>query len=297
MPIDPITTLTSIKSELEGTWKNFDAIYNTFTSKDWSRKFGKTWTYAEQPYHLAYFDRMFADSVDQGTRVPEAELVLFRTMRELNEWNAREFAKRGPNHTVEDSLRMMHESREAVRSLLATTNEQQLDRKAWFPLFFGWSTAREAFQAIIIHNVAEYLKLWFRTGKKGPTVSPAALHLRLTLMMNFMSKTLDRKEAVGKKFTMVWNFTGPGGGTWTYRVNDGQCIVKKEFAPNPDLTIGMKPETFQKLAAKIQSPPMLMLTGQMKIKGMRAMGTFGKLFPEPKPDQVIEIGAGGAAAG
>ena len=36
-------------------------------------------------------------------------------------------------------------------------------------------------------------------------------------------------------------------------------------------------------------PPLLMLTGKMKVKGLMKMGTFGKLFPEPKPDQIITV--------
>jgi hypothetical protein len=51
----------------------------------------------------------------------------------------------------------------------------------------------------------------------------------------------------------------------------------------------MKPENFHKLVAKMTPPPILMLTGQMKIKGFGAMGTFSKMFPEPTPDQRIEI--------
>ena len=35
------------------------------------------------------------------------------------------------------------------------------------------------------------------------------------------------------------------------------------------------------------APPLLLLTGQMKVKGLGAMGTFAKLFPEPRPDQQI----------
>jgi len=31
-----------------------------------------------------------------------------------------------------------------------------------------------------------------------------------------------------------------------------------------------------------------MLTGKIKVQGFRNMGTFGKLFAEPKPDQVLE---------
>jgi hypothetical protein len=44
-------------------------------------------------------------------------------------------------------------------------------------------------------------------------------------------------------------------------------------------------------------PPLLMLTGQMKVKGLMAMGTFGKLFPEPRPDEIIAAPSGGMPVG
>jgi hypothetical protein len=39
-------------------------------------------------------------------------------------------------------------------------------------------------------------------------------------------------------------------------------------------------------------PPILMLTGQMRVKGLAAMGRFGRLFLEPRPDQRIESEVG-----
>jgi putative sterol carrier protein len=68
--------------------------------------------------------------------------------------------------------------------------------------------------------------------------------------------------------------------------------VTKGVAPaRADLRITMKPENFHKLVAKMTPPPLLMLTGQMKIKGFGAMGTFAKLFPEPKPDAQLSPSA------
>jgi hypothetical protein len=109
--------------------------------------------------------------------------------------------------------------------------EADLDRRVWMPLIFGWITAREVYGAIIAHNVAEYWKLWLRTGRTPCHGAPA------------------------------------------------------------DLQITMKPENSHKLVSKMIPPPLLMLTGQMKIKGFGAMGTFAKLFPEPKLDQRIDPSA------
>ena len=292
MSFDPITSRASLLRELEAGWKLFDGIYDTFGPAQWARKFGKTWTYAEQPWHMAYFDGTLANYVALGPNVPESERLQIRSMGELNDWNRRELAKRGPNHTVERSLAEMRKQRDIIRGQLAAMTEADLDRRVWMPLIFGWITAREVYGAIIAHNVAEYWKLWLRTGKRGPAPSPSAVHYRLDFMMNFMPVSMNRELAAKKPFTMVWNFEGAGGGTWTFNVADGKCTVRENAAPpRADLQITMKPENFHKLVAKMTPPPLLMLTGQMKIKGFGAMGTFAKLFPEPKPDQQIDPSA------
>src|ERR1051325_10878211 len=166
--------------------------------------------------------------------------------------------------------------------------EADLDAKACMPLIFGWFTKRDLIQAIVVHNLAEYWKLWIRTGKKSPAPSPNAVHARLNFMMHFMPVSLNKELAAKHRLTVVWQFDGPGGGSWTFRVRDGACTVTEEHAAGADLVIRMKPETFHKIVAKMTPPPLLMLTGQMKVKGFGKMGLFGKLFPEPRPDQIID---------
>jgi len=290
--IDPITTLSSIKRELEASWKLFDDIWAGFDAQQWRKKFGKTWTYAEQPWHMAYFDGTMAKYVALGATIAETDRLQIRSMGELNDWNRRELAKRGANHTVQDSLAQMRKQRDIIRAQLSAMTEADLDRRVWMPLIFGWISARDVYGAIIAHNVAEYWKLWLRTGKRGPAPSPSAVHYRLNFMMNFMPVSMNRDLAAKKPFTMVWNFEGAGGGIWTFSVVGGKCTVTKNTAPaRADLQITMKPENFHKLVAKMTPPPLLMLTGQMKIKGFGAMGTFAKLFPEPRPDQQIDPSA------
>lgn len=288
MSLDPITSLASIRSELEASWKLFDDVYATFGRREWSRKFGKTWTYAWQPYHLAFFDAFVAKYLAYGPDVPETERTLLRTMRGLSEWNEREFGKRPPTHTVEDSLAAMERSRDEVRRLVARMSDADLGRPVFLPIMLGWGTAADALKSIIVHNVAEYWKLWLRTGQRAAAPSPAAVHLRLGMMMALMPAMMNREEASGKPFTMVWHFDGPGGGMWTFRVADGRCVVTQTVAADADLTIRMKPEVFHQLTAKMTPAPLLMLTGRMKVKGFGAMGRFAKLFPEPAPDQIIE---------
>ena len=289
MALDPILTLPSIKAELEAGWKLFDDLFATFTPSRWARKFGKTWIYADIPYHLAYFDRMIAKSLEDGSNAPEHGRMHMKSMGEMHAWNADEFRKRPAGQTVEQSLAQMREARDRLRRLLGRMTEADLDTPCWMPLIFGWGPARGIARAVIIHNVAEYWKVWIRTGKKTPAPSPASVHARLAFMMEFMPASLNRAEAAKGPFTAVWNFVGPGGGAWTFRVRNGACAVTEEMpAEKPDVMITMKPETFHRIVAKMTPPPLLMLGGQMRVKGLAAMGRFGKLFPEPKPDEIIE---------
>src|ERR1051325_11841036 len=79
MALDPLTSLASIKAELEHGWKLFDDAYAALSEADWSRKFGKTWTFADHPYHLAYFDAMIAKSLAEGDH-PPADRMHLRSM-------------------------------------------------------------------------------------------------------------------------------------------------------------------------------------------------------------------------
>jgi putative sterol carrier protein len=289
MALDPVTSLASIRSELETGWKLFDDVFATFDPDQWTRQFGRTWTYAELPYHLSYFDGMVAKSLQDGADGPSGERLHIRSMGELNAWNAREFAKRKSGHSVAESLAAMKRSRDAIRAWLQSATDADLDATAWYPLVFGWVKARDVAQTAVVHNVAEYWKLWMSLDKRFPPPSPAAVHLRLGFMMSLMPRSMNRELAARTPFTMTWNFEGPGGGPWTFTVRDGNCTVSEAAAAQPDVAITLKPEDFHRIVTKMASPPMLMLTGKMKVKGLMKMGTFGKLFPEPKPDQILSF--------
>jgi len=105
--------------------------------------------------------------------------------------------------------------------------------------------------------------------------------------MPFIGTLVDSELAKRTKFIAVWNLTGPGGGTWTFRIADGVCTVAEETAQRRDFEITMSPVVFEMMGRKMGNPLLLMLTRQMKIKGFSKMGTFGKLFADPKPDRVI----------
>src|SRR5438105_15299668 len=65
------TQLDAYLSELEQMWSAFDEVYGSLSRAQWSKKYGKDWTFADQPYHLASFDREIgAARMDARTVLP-----------------------------------------------------------------------------------------------------------------------------------------------------------------------------------------------------------------------------------
>ena len=68
------TTPASLLADLDDLWQNLDAIFVSLGSSDWSRQHGPHWTFADVPYHLAYFDReIVAHPIERGPDLPTAE--------------------------------------------------------------------------------------------------------------------------------------------------------------------------------------------------------------------------------
>jgi hypothetical protein len=288
------TELTTYLADIEDAWAKFDAVYSTLSAPDWSKRFGKEWTFADQPYHLAYFDRLLvANATRQGANLPEGERWGTRTMRELNDWNAREFARRPAGQTPQQSLDDWRASHEEVRQALAGKTDADLDSPVWFHLFNAWGTLREVLGANVTHNWSEYQELRLRLGSRGAAPRDTATHTALGFYMQFVGATLDRQAAGDLRFTHVMHFIGPGGGAWTFRTANGVCTVTEERAPDADLIMSMSPETFVKMFKSMQHPMLLVVTGQIKVKGISKMGTFGKLFHEPGLDDPFAAATAG----
>jgi len=104
-----------------------------------------------------------------------------------------------------------------------------------------------------------------------------------------MPMKVSRDNLPTRPFTAVMSVGGAGGGDWTIRVADGACRVAEGRAGTTDLTMTYRDgDTFLAIAKNVQNPMLAMLTGKLLVQGFRNMGTFGKLFAEPKPDQVLE---------
>src|ERR1051325_11226712 len=145
MTYDPLASLASLKAELESSWALFDTIWKPFTAADWKRKFGKAWTFAEQPYHLAYFDGTLAKFLALGANAP-ADRLHMKTFGDIHAWNAREFAARGPNHGIQDTLAAMHKSRDDIGARLSQMTGAYLNGRGGMPLFLGGGTKRALIQ-------------------------------------------------------------------------------------------------------------------------------------------------------
>jgi len=64
----------------------------------------------------------------------------------------------------------------------------------------------------------------------------------------------------------------------------------------PDLVLEMSPDTFVRMLAEITNPMVLMLTHKIRVKGFGKMGAFGKLFPTPQPERVLNLAIAPAVA-
>ena len=290
------TMLSSLMAQIEELWGHFDELFGSLGPDDWSRQHGPDWTFADVPYHLVYFDRdLIAQGIERGPQVPSEEQRVMRTQRELNDWNAAKFAERPAGQTLEQSLEQMRASREALRRVVATMSDADLDRPVWFPLTgCGWLTAQWVLLACIAHNWSEFIQLRYHMNRTTPVPSDGITHAALGLLVGFFPAGLDRAQAAKTRFTTVMEFTGPGGGAWTIRVAEGACTLTEERAAPADLVMSQSPETFELIRVGKLDPMAAMQSGELKVEGMQHMATFGMLFPTPTLDTVIEPMSPGA---
>lgn len=218
--------------------------------------------------------------IAQGADVPESARWLMPSEAQVNAWNARMFAQRPAGQTVAASLAQMRASRDLVLKILGKYTDADLEQPAWTP-FFGWTTLRDGIAGITGHTFNHFMEAKVRLKCAEPVPPPTLVHRSLAFYLGLMERFLDRERAAGVRLTAEMEFTGPGGGAWTIAVDNGACHVTEGRAERPDLVMTQSPETFVATFARIRNPMLLMLTGKIKVKGFRALSTFGKLFPAP----------------
>jgi hypothetical protein len=286
------TTAAEIRSELEQTWAVWDRLLEAVPADRWTKKYGPDWTYQDVPYHVAYFDRlMVADPIEYGTSLPHSERWEALTMRQLNDWNRAELAKRRPGQTPEESVAELLRQRERIRKLIAPMTDADLERPAFSHFFgLGFSTVGAALAGARLHAFAEGWELAARLGRRDIRYPESLFHTGVRTYVGLMGSMVDGEAArrIGK-FTIVMDMPGYAGGVWTIRVANGGAIVTAERDAAPDLVMTLSANTFMTMFKKLRNPALLMVTGKIRVRGFSKMGSFGKLFPDPDLDTPLSL--------
>jgi putative sterol carrier protein len=274
------TTGALLLADLEGLWQCLDELLGILGPDDWSGKHGQHWTFADVPYHLAYFDLdVIATAIRRGLYVPALEQGM-HTEAEQDTWNEIKFTKAPADTTPQQCLEQMRFSRQAIRDAVAGLSEADLEHPVFIPLVgLGWVSVRVALETCYSHTWNHLMQLRFWMKCITPTPSPKQTHRALSYFMTSFARNLDRQKAVQTSFTAVMEFSGAGGGAWTLHITGGTCRVSEGRAAQPDLLLSQSPETFVKTRTGMQKPVLALLSRKIKVRGLRKLGTFEKLFP------------------
>lgn len=291
MDVEKWSSLEELMAQIEEGWSLFDELFDILNREGgWDNKHGKDWTFADVPYHLAYFDRdVVIEPIRAGADIPEDQRWVLRTVKETNAWNERRFNERPAGQSVAQSLEEMRSVRDELREIAAGMNNEDLDGKVWFPLGFfrGWRSVRLAMEQCRNHTVGEFIQL--RTWMKRDTPVPTAglMHSWLQAVFGLLQGFANPAAAGDRPFTIVWNIEADGGGPWTIHMEDGACTVTEGRTLKADFEMSLGPQYIGVLIG-IQNPVKGILTRKIKVRGYRHMGKLGKLFAMPDPDTVFE---------
>jgi hypothetical protein len=273
-------TRAALLADLEELWQCFDEVVGTLGPEDWSGKHGQHWTFADVPYHLAYFDReVIVPAIKRGLDVQTRE-PFQRTEAEQDGWKAIQFTPHPPATTPEQCLEQMWASRQALRNAVADLGEADLDRPVFLPLVgLGWVSVRLALETCSSHtwNHLMQLRCWMKCTTLMP--GPAQTHRALSYFLASFARNLNREQAAQTPLSAVMAFSGLDGGVWTLQVAGGSCQISEGAAARADLVIVQSPETFVKTRTGIQHPTLALGTGQIQVQGLRNLASFEKLFP------------------
>jgi hypothetical protein len=284
----PRSQVEIYEHELEELWQRWDEQLALVPASRWTRRFGPDWTYADVPWHLAYFDRvMVADAIEKGRDLPPEERFDLRTTRDLNEWNQAEFRKRPSGTTPEQAIAELRRQRERIRKLLAAMTDDDLQKPAYNHFFgAGWSTVESALRGARLHAWSELFEFARRlTGRPAP-VDPAIVHAGIASYMALMPLFADPVAAKNLgEFVIAWEISGPGGGTWTISVRDGQVSSREAAPARAHFRLRMDADTYLLMFKKLANPMLLMLTGKLRARPLSKLPTFGRLFADPPLDR------------
>jgi putative sterol carrier protein len=274
------TTRATLLADLEELWQCFDQLVGTLGPDDWLGKHGQHWTFADVPYHLAYFDREVIATAIKGGLTVQTREPFQRTEAEQDGWKEIQFTPRPPATTPEQCLEQMWASRQALRNAVADLGEADLDRPVFLPLVgLGWVSVRVALETCFSHtwNHLMQLRCWMKCTTLMP--GPAQTQRALSYFLASFARNLKREQAAQTDLTAVMEFSGLDGGVWTLQVAGGSCHLSEGADARADLVIVQSPETFVTTRTGIQNPTLALGMGQVKVQGWRNLATFEKLFP------------------
>lgn len=246
--------------------------------------------------HLVGFDREFViQGIARGPYVPASEQRRMRTWGEIAAWNARRSVAGQGSAAREHRLRELGAARDAIRRLASDMSESDLERPVWWPLPLsgGWRTARMALESCCSHtwtHVVDQLPATELGGRRRASIA-SATHRALAHYMRTLTCLLDESRArrIGKLTAMV-EFSGPGGGVWTFQLNEGDCHVTEGRPQQADVAIELSPATF--LRTVVFSSRGLfsaVVTGDIRVKGsLRTASAFRALFSCPPSERVLD---------
>ena len=260
-------------ADLETIWSALDSFYQRFSPQDWGRKHGKEWTFADMPFHLAYFNQMVVNNIrnDQAEQAP-------LTLQELNTWNNAHFAGRPASQAGARGLEYLHQTQLALKQ---AATQYLSETPVFMPLIIvgGWRTLKFALEYLLAHTWVHFTESHLRYKQSLPNLPASLVHCVLDFNMEMAGSALRPADLARVNLVTVLRLTGPGGGSWTFTMQDGKCRVGKTVPTRVDAEITTDIATYMKTSTyNMQSPILALLMGKTRIKGMAGSQQFQKIF-------------------
>jgi len=266
---NPSQTLT----DLETVWSSLDSFYARFSPQDWARPHGGEWTFADMPFHVAYFNQTVINSLRN-----EHEKKVPLNLRELNAWNNAHYAQRPAEHAGAKSLAYLHETQSALKQLAA---EHPPETPVFLPLIIvgGWRTLTFALEYLLDHTWLHFTESHLRHKQSLPDLPASLVNRILNFNMEVAAGALRSDDLTGVDLVTVIRLTDAGGGAWTFTMRDGKCRVTPTADLHPDTQITTDIATYLKTTLhRMLSPQLALLTGKMRIKGLAKSQQYQKIF-------------------
>jgi hypothetical protein len=268
-----LNNISQTLTDLETIWTALDSFYERFTPQDWARKHGQDWTFADMPYHLAYFNQMVINNIrnDEGQ---QSKL----TLQELNVWNDAHFADRPASQAGSNVLAYLHETQAALRQL---TTQHPPETPVFLPLIIvgGWRTLTFALEYLLDHTWLHFTESHLRYTQSLPDLPASLVTRALNFSMMAAAGALQPEDLVGVNLVTILQLTGEGRGTWTFTMRDGKCQVEAGSTAHADAEITTDIATYLKTSVhNMQAPILALLMGKTRIKGLAGGQQFQKIF-------------------